>query len=350
MSQLYLTKPTLKECSRPAFQEVGRVYGCGALNWDLFYEIPELAQLRELFSGDFEVWPGGEVALCRDKFLRVLERVEGFGKRVYACGGGSAANTIYALAKLGIKCGFFGAVGEDEFGKEVLSELSSIGVELSHVVREGETSLALILLDSARDRFIIVSPGTAERALASEEYVEKVKKTLLEEGSFFLHLSSLASQEGQAFQHQLVEALAEEKEKRKIFLSLDPGQIYAEKGLSFLSFFLARVDLLFMTEGELASLGLSPRDLFSGPLNFNLFALFLKMGKKGAKVITKDLELLEEAKEIKLVVDNTGAGDYFNAGVIACLLQGGDLATALRSGNELASLSLKDYGRRPFLS
>jgi sugar/nucleoside kinase (ribokinase family) len=320
-----------------------KVYGCGALNWDIFFEVPSLDALKNIPSVNFEAKPGGEVAVSREEFLEILSHLEKQGKRVFSCGGGSAANTIFALSHLGFKTGFIGVCGDDEFGKLVLEELSQAKVDLSLVERHGETSLALIVLDAVRDRFIIVSPGSAEALFQEGSFLERAKERLLKERTL-LHLSSLASLEGQDFQKRLLSELSP-KEKLDHFVSFDPGQVYAQKGRNFLLDFLPYVDIFFATEGELFEAGLKANEV----LNHSVLVLFLKRGKRGAKALTKDFEYSQDVIPQEKVVDNTGAGDYFNSGVLAGLMLGKTIDKALYLGALLASLSLSDYGRRGIL-
>ncbi len=320
-----------------------KIYGCGALNWDIFFEVPSLEVLQNIPSVDFEVKPGCEVAVSREKFLKVLSELEKHGKRIFSCGGGSSANTIFALSQLGFKTGFIGVCGVDDFGELVLKELSQAKVDLGLVERHGETSLALIVLDASRDRFIIVSPGSAEAQFQKESFLVRAKERLLRERAL-LHLSSLASQAGQDFQKRLLFELSP-KERVALFVSFDPGQVYTKKGRNFLLEFLPHVDVFFSTEDELFEAGLNFNEIF----NHSVLVLFLKRGKKGAKALTKDFELSQEALLPEKVVDNTGAGDYFNAGVLAGLMFGKTLDKALYLGALLASLSLSDYGRRGIL-
>lgn len=320
-----------------------KIYGCGALNWDIFFEVPSLEVLQNIPSVDFEVKPGGEVAVSREKFLKILSELEKNGKRVFSCGGGSSANTIFALSQLGFHAGFIGVCGFDDFGELVLRELSRAKVDLSLVERYGETSLALIILDHSRDRFIIVSPGSAEASFQKEPFLSRAKERLLKERAL-LHLSSLASLEGQNFQKRLLLELSP-KERIDLFVSFDPGQVYAKKGRHFLLEFLPYVDILFATEDELLEARLDTKEIFS----HSVLVLFLKKGKRGAKALGKDFEFSQDAIPTEKIVDNTGAGDYFNAGVLAGLMLGKTLDKALHLGALLASLSLSDYGRRGIL-
>ncbi|QJA06244.1 carbohydrate kinase family protein [Thermosulfurimonas marina] len=294
----------------------------GALNLDLFYEVPSL---KEIGLGGLEVAPGGEVALSLEAFEALEERLSQIGKRVAHCGGGSAANTAFALARFGFEVAFLGACGRDEAGEHVLAELAEFGVDLSGVRREGTTGRALIVLDSRRDRFIAVCPGTCEKALADFDP---------EPSGDWLHLSSLVSEEGLAFHLRLV---------RRFFgrRSLDPGEIYAARGRT-LRPLLARVTTLFITESELFKLGFSPEELWG----LGVREIFLKHGARGAARLSPEGEIFLPAAKAEEVVDNTGAGDFFDAGVLAGLALGLSPEAALRLGLRVAAASLRDYGRR----
>lgn len=304
------------------------IIGCGALNWDIFFQVEDLSSLS--FEG-LTLEPGREYVLEREAFLALLHKLKQKALLVFEGGGGSAANTIYALASLGFKTAFLGAVGADTFGNKVLEELLSRGISVERIRREGETSLALIILDQNRDRTIIVSPGSAERALA------------LEDGDLFpqalYHLTSLASPEGAPFQKALLTKLPQR-------ISFDPGEIYTGKGKDFLLHFLQKTKYLFITEGELAKSSFSQEEL----LNLWIDTLFLKRGKKGAKAIKRGLIVQSSVYQAPKIVDNTGAGDYFNAGVLAGLLLNLPLERALDLGLYSASLSLRDYGRKGIMN
>ena len=83
--------------------------------------------------------------------------VEGFE----LCPGGSAANTIYGLAKLGVRTGFLGIVGEDEVGGKLIKSFASVSVDTSQVrVKKGaKTGSVLCLSDKRGRRSLYVLPG-----------------------------------------------------------------------------------------------------------------------------------------------------------------------------------------------
>ncbi|NPA39838.1 MAG: hypothetical protein GXO57_05295 [Thermodesulfobacteria bacterium] len=311
-----------------------KVFGCGALNRDLIFEVEELEALKKI---DDRVFPGAEVKLERNEFLKLLKEVEKIGNCVFEGGGGSAANTIYALSNWGFNTGFVGIVGEDEEGKKIYDELEKAGVDLSLVFKKGTTSIALIVLDKRKDRFIAVSPGTGENYLP--EFISEVLKSSEALKSQF-HFTSFASEQGKNFQLSLLENL-----RSKIFF--DPGEIYCRRGRKFLLPWLKKTDYLFITRQEVKFIGgVLYREFF----NLGIKAVFLKMGSRGAVVITPKEEIYHPGLKVDKVIDNTGAGDYFNAGVIAGTLLGLKLECILRLANYCAGQSLRDYARRGCIS
>lgn len=302
------------------------LFGCGALNWDIFFALEDLSSFS--FEG-FRFLPGEEYVLERKSFLELLKKLKKEAIFLYEGGGGSSANTLYALSNWGYSCAFIGAVGEDEFGRKILEEFKKVGLNTDYIFRASETSLALILLDRKKDRSIIVSPGTAEASLSLKEIKPSFKRMAL------LHLSSFASKEGVNFQKELISTW-------EGILSLDPGEIYAGKGKDFLKPFLEKTKYLFITEKEREMAGFSCEELLEGGNR----TVFLKMGKGGAMALSRNMVLRASVYPAEKIIDNTGAGDYFNAGVLAGLSLNLSLEKALELGLYSASLSLRDYGRR----
>ncbi|MBI4181125.1 MAG: carbohydrate kinase family protein, partial [Chloroflexi bacterium] len=118
------------------------VVGLGALNMDHIYKV-------ERILGDGET-------------VELSPRYEGAELELLGkFPGGSAANTIYGLAKLGMKTGFVGVVGDDVEGKILLQDFEKVGVDTSQIkIKSGaKTGLAQCLSDKLNFRSIQVTPG-----------------------------------------------------------------------------------------------------------------------------------------------------------------------------------------------
>ena len=115
------------------------VVGCGALNWDCLYRVSQL------------VTDGESVV-----------------EESFEAPGGSAANTIYALAHWGLRAGFIGAVGDDDEGRRILADFESVGVDTQRlrVVKGQRTGRVIGLVDSKGRRSLYVQPADPTALLA----------------------------------------------------------------------------------------------------------------------------------------------------------------------------------------
>lgn len=302
------------------------VVGLGALNVDLIYELDDLRKI------DPALRPGTETLASRTHFDEVLARAQQVGRFRGKSGGGQAANTMAALAKMGFEVGLAGKVGRDPDSDFLLDSLES--VDRSAIRRDDRSGVCLCLVSPGGERTNIVLPNAND----SLEYSEIDRPYL--ENSRFLYLSSFAGEKPFAAQKTLVTEL-----KGETTICLDPGEIYARKAPGALDALLRRSRFLFLTERELATLAgqdgpAGGRDL----LDIGPKVIVIKKGAAGAMVITKDWEFSVPARSAE-VRDTTGAGDVFAAAFLAALLLNRPLAECAKIANEAAVMSVSGYGR-----
>lgn len=291
-------------------------------------------------------------AINMDFLYRVREIVldsEGPIDQIKAAPGGSAANTIYGLARLGIKTGLLGAVGDDEPGKACLKDLQQAGVDASPVrVKKGkETGLALCLSDRGGKRSIYISPG-ANSLLELED----IDLSYLGQAGI-VHLSSFVDDKQFNLQAELVEKLPPE-----VKISLAPGMLYATRGMKALSPLLKRSYLLFINKEEIERL--TGKDYVAGAkecLSQGCQIVVVTLGK-GAKQVRSGRVLtgyirdrkgeykVEPSASPSARLEATGAGDAFAAGFIFGLLKGKKLDDCGRLGDTLARFALSKIGAR----
>ena len=78
--------------------------------WDLIYELDDLLRLKDL---GISLNSGEEIHLSGLELASVLKLLDEFGHKRAESGGGQAANTAFALARMGFKTGVLGRVGRD---------------------------------------------------------------------------------------------------------------------------------------------------------------------------------------------------------------------------------------------
>ena len=307
------------------------IIGIGALNLDLVYEVNDLAALQQ---DERTLHPGRETSLPPEEFRQLLQELRVRGVLRSRSGGGSAANTIVALSRMGFRTGFVGRVGADEEGTLILSEMK--GIDLSQVKIGGDSGICLVVLDRRRDRALVVQPHAN-----NDLCLEDMNLSYLSE-SRYLHLSAFVGDSPFDAQRQLMALLPP-----KVHVSLDPGELYAHRGMDAMLPLIERSSILFATAHEISTLtGMD--DYKAGCKEITSLgpdAVVCKMGEQGAYLVSGEGEIAFHPQGETEVLDNTGAGDVFNAGFLAGLLRGKPLDDRLSFAHQVAAKSLGGYGR-----
>lgn len=285
------------------------VMGFGALNVDKLYKVDKLASAEE----------------------------ESFIETYTESSGGSAANAIVGLARLGCKVGLIGKVGSDRESKMILQDLCLEGVDTKGIIRaEGKSGSVLGFVDKSGERALYVDPGVNDTLTLNEIKQEYISNTR------FLHLSSFVGIEPFQVQKKSLEFVSE-----KTKVSFDPGLLYARKGYAAMEPILEKTSVLIPNVSEL--------ELLTGKTNYREGADF--MIKKGIEIVAVKLGSVGsyvtngiESHFIKSfnvdVVDTTGAGDAFCAGFISGLLNEENLFDCAKIGNFVASRKVMKLGAR----
>jgi ribokinase len=262
--------------------------------------------------------------------------------------GGSAANTIYGLAKLGMKTGFSGVVGNDDGGKILLQDFQQVGVDITNIrVKKGtKTGSVLCLSDKLGRRSLYVLPGANNLLTIDDLDFTHINQARM------LHLSSFADDR----QFRVVPELMDRLDL-SIKLSFAPGALYAVKGLNTLAPILNRTYLLFINQNEMRQL--TGEDVIAGAESClrqgcQKVVVTVGTGERLKKTVAvgyiRDAEheyIIEPvSRDIGAEVDTTGAGDAFTAGFLYGLLKGKGLEECGRLGNIVAQFCITKIGAR----
>jgi ribokinase len=262
--------------------------------------------------------------------------------------GGSAANTIYGLARLGLKTGFVGAVGADKYGKALIEDFKTAAIDTDQIrVKKAETGSTTCISDKLGRRAIYVSPG-ANNFLDSKDidiaYFNQAQ---------IVHLSSFADDRQLKLQVALVKKL-----KNSARLSLAPGMLYVTKGFKSLAPLFKRTYVAFMNREEIETL--TGKDFKAGAAELvksGCRIIVVTLGKGLAKgkagMVTaylrdgeKEYEVMSEKAGRKATLETTGAGDAFAAGFLFGLLRGKRTEECGMLGDLLAGFTIKKVGGR----
>lgn len=299
--------------------------GLGALNLDVIYRVD--------FDSCFPlVKKGLERKISANELVHLKKFLEKRGELIIKSGGGSAANTIYALAKLGFSCGFIGKVGEDEEGDFLLEELSKAGVDNSRIVREGNTGICIILVDKRGERSTLIMPGTNDTLVFNQvdmDYIERAR---------FLHTSSFFGEVSFHTQKEIISRI-------KTRVSFDPGEPHATKKWGQLLPILKKTWILFSTQREIEIIsGENFKEGSKKLVQLGIKTVVCKLGSRGSWIVSSEGEWFIPARKTN-PVDTTGAGDVYAAGFLAGVLMGLSLPECGKLGTRAAAISITGFGR-----
>lgn len=308
------------------------VYGIGNAIMDLQFELAE----DELVSLVLEK---GGMTFVDEEFHSNLLATH-FNKEIKQSSGGSGANTIIALAQLGMSVAYGCIVGNDSRGLEYLSELKSLGVSLfNDPVKDGVTGLSVIMITPDAERTMATNLG-----ITSTFGPEHVSNEVISDSSWiYLEGYLFATESGR---NAIRQAISQAKVAgTKVALTLSDGFI-VDSFKDSVTETLRSTDLLFANKNEATRfVGVQDEVEALRELKKIVKNVVITCGEKGVIASCEGEDAEVKAFSVT-AVDDTGAGDMFAAGFLNGHLRGLPLETSLRIACFLAGKVVSQYGAR----
>ena len=273
---------------------------------------------------------------------RMLEKID--AGQVVERSGGSASNTMAGIASFGARAAFIGKVRNDRLGKVFTDDIRGIGVHFTTPAAEGGPASghcqALVTPDAQRtmQTFLGVSVELDESDL---------DKALIE-GSEIIYLEGYlwdSPRARQAFQKACEIAHAA---GRKVAFTASDSFCVERHRKDFVDFVAKHVDILFANEQEIIALyETETLDEALRDVSKHCPMAIVTREAKGAVAVTAEGSWSCTAEPVAKVVDTTGAGDLFAAGVLVGVVQKKDPGVCLRMGAIAAAEVISHYGARP---
>lgn len=250
--------------------------------------------------------------------------------------GGSAANTIHGLAKLGIITGFIGKVGADETGEFFREDMQINNIEPHLLIGENPSGRAMALITPDSERTFGTYLGAAIELIPTDLINDHFK------GYKYLHIEGYLVQN-----NALLIRAAELAKENALRISLDMASFnVVEANLEFLREYVRdHVDILFANEEEAhAFTGKNPEDALNEIAAMCDIAV-VKTGPRGSLIKRGDKVYRVNPLEAKKI-DTTGAGDLYASGFIYGLIKNYDLQKCGEIGTLLASNVIEVIGSK----
>ena len=233
-------------------------------------------------------------------------------KKMVMTTGGGATNVAVGLERLGLQTGCVCMVGRDDWGLFVRKELRKEGVSPLYIQEtdEAPTSYSTMLVSKEGGRTALVYRGASNQLNWHQVAWDKL------DGDWF-YVTSLGGD------FNLLTKIIRTAQDKKIKVAFNPGssEIGAKEKLKR---FLPYIDLLILNKLEAS-------ELTKVPAKLSAKMVVVTAGAKGATLFKGKAKIDLPAFKVKMV-EETGAGDAFGAGLLAGLIKGMSLEQSLELG------------------
>lgn len=264
------------------------------------------------------------ILCCGEALIDMLPRVTDGGQPCFQpFAGGAVFNTAIALARLGAPAGMFTGLSTDLFGAQLSAALDRDGVSTALVHRSDRpTTLAFVELRDGHARYAFYDENTAGRCLTEADLPDLPRDL---RAAFFGGISLAVTPCADAYRALMLRAAP--AHVTMIDPNIRPGFIRDEAAYrARLDAMLRVADIVKLSDEDLAWLmgGGDTPDLAHRLRALGPKLVCITEGARGAWGITADHEIFVDATRVT-PVDTVGAGDTFNAGILAALDDAGAL-------------------------
>lgn len=278
---------------------MAKILGMGNALVDLLVKVE-----NDHLINEFSLAKGGMRLVNFNSLENIIKRLDGIAFEVSP--GGSAANTIYGLARLGLDTGFIGKVGNDQYGRIIREAFNTLGIRLHILESNSPTGIALTLVTPDFERTFAVHLG------AALELIPEDIQPIFFKGYDFFHVEGFLVQN----RDLLIKSLQLARDEGlQVSFDLASFDVVGEN-LTFLQEVVKEfVDILFANSEEAkAFTGLEGLQALSELTRLVPIAI-LKLGHQGS-IISDGNRTVNIAAVRANSIDTTGAGDLYAAGFL----------------------------------
>ena len=305
-----------------------KIIGMGNALVDVLVRIDDDSLLEKLHL------PKGSMQLIQEDTLSEIRKYTS-GMKIHRSTGGSAGNTVCALAALGANPGFIGKVGQDETGTFFGDTLRQRGVNALLTTFDLPSGLASTFISTDGERTFGTYLGAAA-TLRAEDLSHKmfagynylyIEGYLLQDHDLMLRAVQLAKEEG-----------------LQVCLDMASYNVVEAERDFFDQLIVKYVDIVFANESEaLAYTGKTPHEALEEIASKCSIAV-VKTGKEGS-LVKKGTEVIQLLScPVDNVLDTTGAGDFYAAGFMYGLTCGYSLEKCVQISTILATAVIQEVG------
>lgn len=261
--------------------------------------------------------------------------------------GGVMGNTLTGLSRLGLKTGYLGKLGDDNFAKIIQESCGNDNIDLSHceVIAGKHTACTWIVVDAKGERSIVLFPNV----------LTEVDEAFIESAASYIKSCRLLHVEGSEMRLKPLIEAAKIAKSSGVLISFDldiPASDFVDKlhlaTMDELEEMISLCDLFIPCIGGAKDLTSKEDPLemaVSLRKKYGVANIALSHGAEGCFIATEK-EAFQSPAYVIDPIDGTGSGDAFHAGMIYGYMRGWDMPEVGSFANACGALNTIKLGAR----
>lgn len=303
-----------------------------------------IVPVEEGFLSEHTIEKGSMTLIDNDRVAVLSEAFSALPEAPREIAGGSAANTMVGIAEMGVRGAYLGKIGTDGVGQRLAKGYQDVGLYFQSTpsTSGAPSGQCLIAVTPDSERTMSTCLGTS-----AEFSKEDILKDEIERAAI-IYMEGYLFDKDEAKAAFIKAAEIAKAAGRLVSLTLSDSFCVGRHYDSFVHLVRNHINILFANEAEMLALAQTD-DLDSAVAAFSRedLTLCITRSEKGSLIVDGTERFEIPVVPVNTIVDTTGAGDQYAAGVLAGRAMGLSWVDAGYLGSKAAAEVISHYGARP---
>lgn len=303
-----------------------------------------IVPVEEAFLSEQAIEKGSMTLIDNDRVAVLSEAFSGLAEAPREIAGGSAANTMVGIAEMGVRGAYLGKIGTDGVGQRLAKGYQDVGLYFQSTpsTSGAPSGQCLIAVTPDSERTMSTCLGTSAEFSTDDIIKDEIERAAI------IYMEGYLFDKDEAKAAFVKAAEIAKAAGRLVSLTLSDSFCVGRHHDSFVHLVRNHINILFANEAEMLALaGTDDLDAAVAAFSREDLTLCITRSEKGSLIVEGTERFEIPVVPVENIVDTTGAGDQYAAGVLAGRAKGLSWADAGYLGSKAAAEVISHYGARP---